>query len=347
MFTCNICNKSFKTNPKLLRHQANIHDINVVWHTCGIDGCNVKCKDPHNLNIHKAHVHNIVKKWYECNVGDCKLKFKTTSDFKRHQSHIHNIGIKWYECTIDPQKCKEKFKIKPNLDRHIQRVHNIGTVWYPCSVCEYKSKAKADLQKHLSNIHDIGDKQCEFCLGNRYLLTPYQSNDTISKICRACYNKATGKNSRIETEMSNYLDEHFGKDFLIGSDKRINGEACTRYRPDKLYASPDTVLHIECDENQHQYNPGDYSCDERRISEIYDEFPGKKYIVVRWNPDAYTPPENVTKISKKKDRLRILLDKMTELMKSPPEDQIHIYYLFYDADNPLISQNIPHTLVYN
>jgi len=28
-------------------------------------------------------------------------------------------------------------------------------------------------------------------------------------------------------------------------------------------------------------------------------------------------------------------------------DKIHIYYMFYDIDNPRISKRIPHTMIYN
>ncbi len=43
-------------------------------------------------------------------------------------------------------------------------------------------------------------------------------------------------------------------------------------KPDKLWADPTLVSHGECDEFQHSGE--DYSCDERRISRLFDEFGG-------------------------------------------------------------------------
>jgi hypothetical protein len=145
--------------------------------------------------------------------------------------------------------------------------------------------------------------------------------------------------------MSKYLDEKFGTEYLIGNDRRVMGELCLKYRPDKIYASPDIVLHIECDENQHA-KISDYSCDEKRISEIYGEFPGKKYVVIRWNPDNYKNPIDIRKITKKSEKLEILLKCIKEVIKNPPEELIKIYYLFYDIDNPIISKNLPYCLIY-
>ena len=72
-----------------------------------------------------------------------------------------------------------------------------------------------------------------------------------------------------------------------GSLKSSGG--CQKYRPDKLYTDTDYVEIGECDENEHGRTSGSYSCDEKRISDIYDEdgINGKVMVVLRWNPDSY------------------------------------------------------------
>ena len=45
---------------------------------------------------------------------------------------------------------------------------------------------------------------------------------------------------------------------------------CSLKRPDKLYASSDLVEVDECDEHQHKRENGDYTCDEKRLTELYE-----------------------------------------------------------------------------
>ena len=71
---------------------------------------------------------------------------------------------------------------------------------------------------------------------------------------------------------------------LSVTERRKQGYA----KMDGLWASDDLVLHWELDEYQHSGK--NYSCEEKRISELYDQFPGKQYIVLRVNPHGYTHP---------------------------------------------------------
>lgn len=116
---------------------------------------------------------------------------------------------------------------------------------------------------------------------------------------------------------------------------------CQLYRPDKLYTSSDLILHIECDEHQHKRTNGNYTCDEKRISECYDEFIGKKYVVIRWNPDHYKANKKLNR----KERLKVLKNTIKKILDNPPEEMIYIYYLFYDEDNERLSKNIKYELV--
>jgi len=120
--------------------------------------------------------------------------------------------------------------------------------------------------------HDIGKYQCTFCLKNRNSSISYKDNQGIHKICKTFYKKVTGRSSRIEHIWSDYIDENLGTEYLAGSDtslKQLGG--CQRYRPDKLYIGIDLVELDECDEHQHLRSGRDYSCDEKRISDIYEE----------------------------------------------------------------------------
>ena len=283
--------------------------------------------------------------WHVCDQSGCSYKAKKASNLKTHKAFVHGIGVVWHVC--DQSGCSYKAKRAGDLIKHKASIHDIGVVWHVCDQanCNYKAKHANHLKRHLSAMHDIGQHTCAYCMGNRNSSIPFEStNGVVSNICRACYNKATGKNSRVEKQWSDYLDEHIGTQYLIGSDRSMRGiGGCQLYRPDKLYASPELVIIGECDEHQHAYNSGDYTCDEKRISDLYDEFDGTQLVVIRWNPDSYKPPSGTIKTRQER------LDKMVEVFRSalhgPPEDMIHILYLYFDAENPRLSQSIPHTLI--
>jgi len=338
-YSCTECTKRFKQPGNLKRHLANVHDIGVEWKSCKY--CADKFKEKGNLNQHMANKHNICVVWHACD--KCTQKFKNNSDLKRHMANKHDIGVKWNYCHL----CPSKFKQNPNLKKHLGDVHNINVKWHMCEHCSLKFKQKSNLKQHQSNVHDIGKHQCSFCLRNRNSSIVYNDNHGKHKICRECFKKTTGKSSRVETVMSKYLDKHIGTEYLLGSDVSLKSMGgCQRYRPDKIYIGKELVIIIECDEHQHKWHNGTYKCDERRISDIYEEegICGKKLAVIRWNPDHYKTKRNVKKI-KRTDRLVHLVDYFNKILVNPPVEPIHVYYMFYDNDNPRICANLPFTMV--
>ena len=50
----------------VLRHRANIHDIDVPCYLCGEDGCDFKTKTPSEVKGHKANIHDIDVTYYLC-----------------------------------------------------------------------------------------------------------------------------------------------------------------------------------------------------------------------------------------------------------------------------------------
>ena len=104
---------------------------------------------------------------------------------------------------------------------------------------------------------------------NLGVVKPYGMNEMYIDMCDNCA-IATGQKKRIEHRYAHYLDKHY--DFPSRNDVNVRGSACTRYRPDILYVGIKRILHIEIDEHEHQNKSGNYSCDEKRISDLYDEF---------------------------------------------------------------------------
>ena len=57
---CDHCQKEFKHASKLKQHKADVHDIDVTWHTCDQEGCDKKFKQAGNLNRHMSSRHSAV-----------------------------------------------------------------------------------------------------------------------------------------------------------------------------------------------------------------------------------------------------------------------------------------------
>ena len=354
MLKCGIecCKYEAKYPSVLKQHKANAHNIDVIWHECDHDGCEYKCKTAGALKQHKAFAHNIDVIWHECDHDGCEYKCKTAGALKTHKANAHNIDVIWHEC--DHDGCEHKCKTAGSLKQHKAHAHNIDVIWHKCDQdgCEYKCKKASDLKRHKEFGHDIGKNQCDFCCNNRNSKNSYLCKKTgiTCSICNVCYNKITGKHTRKEKEWSDYLDKYLGLDGLLCSDKNLKTVGgCQLYRPDKLYTDLNYVELGECDEGQHLNSNGNYECDERRISDIYEEdgIIGKNMTVLRWNPDSYRPKEGFTKLSRK-ERLKAYVELSKKLRKKTNHsDKIHIYYLFYSENNRRLSKNIPYTMIHS
>lgn len=338
-YNCQECDMKFKSKQDLERHQIT-HSSNIIWLCCDVSECNFKTKQKSNLKRHKLIHDPRGIKWYNCN--HCDYKTHTKANFNRHLLKHDKNGIKWMACSL----CESQFKTKSELKSHMSFIHDINVIWFHCFEinCNSKFKAINNLKKHMENIHDIGKYECEFCHFNRNSHIKYKNNT----ICRYCFHKITGKKSRIEKIWSNYIDKHLGVEYLLANDKSLKSQGgCSLRRPDKIYIGLDRVEIDECDERQHKYNNGDYSCEEKRLMEIYDEpgIIGKQMVVIRWNPHSYRHPRG-EKCKTQKERLEKFIQLKNKLRINPPNDKIHVYYMYYDIDNPLIVQNIPHTMIY-
>jgi hypothetical protein len=65
-------------------------------------------------------------------------------------------------------------------------------------------------------------------------------------------------------------------------DKMVDG-GCSRRKPDVLIELLTYSIIIECDENQHK----NYTCENRRIMELFQDLGNRPIIFIRFNPDSY------------------------------------------------------------
>jgi hypothetical protein len=345
---CDKCPLLYGSEDALKFHKKIKHNPNLVTFTCHVENCN---KDDHiftrryNLNTHLREIHNILVYMFMCDIlvdgSKCCEEFFTLKHLKKHKEIQHDIDIKWFDCEV----CNKQFEFKNQLKIHRQNKHDIDIIWVDCPLdgCDFKCKQHWWLMQHLRGYHDQGKNTCDICQYDTQSSYKYTYNKKALNICKTCYNNVNGKKLRIETVMSNYLDEiSYLEPFLVGSDKSFKSiGGCSSKRPDKIYMSPDLVLWIECDENQHSSNS--YSCDEKRIMDAYDEILGCQLVIIRWNPHSYKPVEG--KQLGIQERLQGLSDIISKIITNPPEDLIYMYYMYYDKNSKMFAKNIKHELI--
>ena len=263
--------------------------------------------------------------------------------FKR--KHVKDKDIIWFKC----YNCDSKFKSNGDLKVHRASQHNIGKL--NCDLCHKRFSYNNTLQRHLEIKHNIGDKKCQVCLNNFFKLfnLNYEKYKNI-KSCRNCFARITKLAPSKEQVFSNFLDTIIPRDFIICEDSEINGNKCLSYRPDKLYMDTHgLILHFECDENEHRNK--DYSCDEKRISDLYDEFDKvSNYVIIRFNPDKFKIPKEYKNVEFDEEyRYTILSNLVSDLLeyKLDEDDKIQVLYLFYSKKNKNITKNIKHHFIYS
>ena len=266
-----------------------------------------------------------------------KITKKTTNKWRRRI-----INTVRYRC--DEENCSKRCKRKYDLKTHKAYVHDIGVVWHYCDEenCSKRCKRLGNLKTHKAYVHDIGNKECVVCYKQCGVLRQYKKHG----ICRECAVAYGARKERIELKYVKALKEHF--DMPFAHDVSVGGAACQKYRPDVLFLDVHHKVHIqfELDEHQHGWKSGSYDCDEKRISDIYDEFEIKPehYVVVRLNPDGYN---NISHDRNKvfQERFNHLLEVLETVRNRPPEALVSIIYMYYDESNHRIAKNIPRLMV--
>jgi hypothetical protein len=125
VLACKIDGCSYTTHQgvTLRRHQASIHDVNVVFYPCNQKGCSFKAKRVGTLRNHQAYVHGVDVVFYLCDQEGCDFKAKQGGNLKRHLATIHDIGVKWHKC--DQKGCSYKTIEAGKLRRHQANVHGL------------------------------------------------------------------------------------------------------------------------------------------------------------------------------------------------------------------------------
>lgn len=120
--TCGVNGCTHRTgNRNMKRHWSDAHNIDVVWHYCGIGDCKYKAKTFGNAKQHKALVHGLNRKWFYCRINGCEYKTKSHNSFKIHQNYTHDVDVVRNYCDIDG--CQYWAKQMGELKNHQKSEH--------------------------------------------------------------------------------------------------------------------------------------------------------------------------------------------------------------------------------
>jgi hypothetical protein len=170
---------------------------------------------------------------------------------------------------------------------------------------------------------NLVERNCKSC-GLLYILDK-------DDYCEVCTPKAAAKVYLAKQgALMNYLDLRG----LVGesSDKIIDGGACGKERPDRVYDFGDKIVILECDEHQHKDR--NCLCEQVRMVNISQSFGGIPTYFIRWNPDTYLPKNKKQKqepISKRYKLCGDLIENIKENRISLPTALITSIYLYYDG----------------
>ena len=145
------------------------------------------------------------------------------------------------------------------------------------------------------------------------------------------------KENFINTFLTDNITQQISPEFPLTHNKTVGG--CSKRRPDWFIDMGTHIVVIECDENQH-FN---YSCENKRMMELFQDFGNRPIIFIRFNPDkcierpiecfGYTE-SNVIFANEKEwsFRSKVLLEKIKEHLTVIPEKECTIEYLFFNPE---------------
>lgn len=174
------------------------------------------------------------------------------------------------------------------------------------------------------------------------------SNPKYRGYCLRCFmytfpDEPVTKNYKIkEKHVADFIDNNFKQHEPI-YDKIVQG-GCSKRRPDILLDLLTHSIIIEVDEDQHE----DYSCENKRMMQLFEDLGSRPLVLIRFNPDSYIDVNGkkhiscftyhkmtgVPMISSEKrwnDRLNALKNTIEKYTNIVPEKEVTVEQLFYES----------------
>ena len=371
---CNIRpNYNYKDEIKAIYCKIHKLDdmINIISKTCIYESCR---KQPnYNYENEKTTIYCVKHKLDDminiksklCLFEDCKTQpnfnyenEKTAIYCGKHKlENMININHKTciyegciiqpvfnYENEINPLYCV-KHKLKNMVD-----ILNKTCIYDGCKTQpiynydDQKEGLYCFLHKleNMINIKDI-NKKCNFNNCQTLANTKYKGY-CLRDFMYLFPDEPVARNYKIkEKHVSDYIKLYF-KEYVESYDKQIQG-GCSKKRPDIFIDLFTHSIIIEIDENQHF----DYSCENKRMMQIFEDLANRPIVFIRFNPDKYIDENReivnscfkyhktsgVPMIDDKEKwnkRLETLKNIIGKYVSNIPEKEVTIEHLFYNKN---------------
>ena len=202
---------------------------------------------------------------------------------------------------------------------------------HQCVLCKGNGICKHNKIKSRCNICFTHPQN--FCKSCKYI---YVKNGSYYPYCIHCYYKlnpdiAPSRFRMKEFYIGNFIDQEF-PDYNFIHNKTIGG--CSQRRPDWLYDGLTHSVIIECDEEGHKA----YSCENKRMMEIFQDLGNRPVVFIRFNPDKYKGKEcfyydekNVLQVKENewKKRSDKLKERIEYHLENIPDKEVTSELLFY------------------
>ena len=100
--SCREVKKSVNANIQIKAEwRKDTSNIDVNWHKCDIEGCNMQFNQKSNLKRHKASVHNIVVDWHECDIeGRTESSWRMAEERRKSNSSVAEAAEEWRKSKV-------------------------------------------------------------------------------------------------------------------------------------------------------------------------------------------------------------------------------------------------------
>ena len=281
----------YKTSKKELFRRAKFEFVNIKMMYCEALGCysriystalslslKANSTNPNPLVLCDDHYEKkqyIPREITEWMGGHYNYPYRNQYNFRHQQEGMKRVRGNCAEddCEEDARYNKEGFK------RAFCETHKLDDMVYfepkcfhgytkrfQCYICSPKSKYFCD-SCHITTASKKYRNHCVRCFVH---LFPGE--------------KTANNYKTKELLVADFIKKYFDREEVI-SDKRVSG-GCSKKRPDLLIDKLTHSVIIEIDENQH--GSVDYSCENKRVMEIFQDLGSRPIVIIRFNPDSYS-----------------------------------------------------------